>query len=162
MAFTRDPVSVLFDRGAAELLARAYARPGQWVATRLTAPGLRHQVWARAQGIEPYSRDRWGMQRWPRAFVRSVYYRHQWYYSGTRRGLGDRRRAEKYTGLAIKVEVGPLVYVGAVRGWRVRIRVLPGGAAARAAVRRQPAARRYTENPALLSEPATRDWASTG
>lgn len=125
------------DRGAVALLERAHARPGVWVRTRLEAPTLRHQVWARARGIEPYS-DARGMARWPRGFTRSLYYLNKRRYGG-----------------ALQVRVGPRGFFRAQLGWPVAIRIRPGGGQAYAAVA---ARRRYTENTALRSEVQQRDY----
>jgi hypothetical protein len=155
MPAQRDPVSVLMDRGAAALLERAYARPGEWVRTRLEAPTLRHQVWARARGIEPYS-DARGMARWPRGFVRSLYYLNKWYYWPSRRGLErGRRRSSPAQTWALQVAVGRRGYFRAQLGWPVAVRVRPGGPEAYAAVA---ARRRYTDNPAVRSEFQQRDY----
>jgi hypothetical protein len=150
----RDPVSVLMDRGAAALLERAYARPGVWVRTRLEAPSLRQQVWARARGIEPYA-DARGMERWPRAFVRSLYYLHKWYYWPGRGLERGRRRTAPDRAYALQVRVGARGYFRRQLGWPVAVRVRPGGPQAYAAV---PAGRRYTDDPAIRSEVQQRDY----
>lgn len=149
-------MSILLDRGARDLLARAYARPGVWQGTRLAAPTLRHQVWARQQGIEPYQRDRWGLQRWPRAFKRAIYYQHKWYYRPGRGLLASRRMTENRT-LALQVQIGKRGFFGGESGWPVRVRTRPGGLTAARAVAARPSAS-YVENDQLQSTFADRDY----
>ena len=169
MPARRDPVSELFDAGAARLLRRAYARPGRWAGTRIAAPTMRHTRWAAAQGIELSGPDNapggQARNRWMRAFIRAVYYQHKWHYREGQ-GLGERRTAPNQS-RALRYEVG-LVRLDRVdgrvvnRGRAVRIIVLAGGQAAQDAAEAMPASRKIYENGApgaRWSDPARRDWA---
>lgn len=170
MPLVRDPVSELFDAGAARLLRRAYARPGQWVGTRIAAPTPRHVRWARAQGIDVFARDSVpggaARNRWMRGFVRSVYYQHRWFYREGQ-GLGTEKRVSGGSARAVRYEVG-LVRLdrnaaGDVinRGRAVRIKVLAGGAAAQSAAERMPDAKKIFvagEPGPRWADPAQRDW----
>jgi hypothetical protein len=169
---TRDPVSELFDKGAAKLLARAYANPGAWVGTRIAAPTPRHTRWAASIGIELSGPDRApggaARNRWMRAFIRSVYYQHKWFYrQGEGLRLGDKRAAPNQS-RALRYEVGLVrldrTPAGAVanRGRAVRIKLVEGGDAAQRAARRMPASKRIFNDDgttgARWSNPADRDW----
>jgi hypothetical protein len=88
--YQRDPVSVLLDRGAREMLARVYAAPrGQWVMTRLADPSPGHAAWARGiHGIDVSGPDNAptlsgrhvnAHTRWGRAFMRALWHQHRWY-----------------------------------------------------------------------------------
>ena len=151
MPARRDPVSELFDAGAARLLGRAYARPGSWVGTRIAAPTQRHARWARGQGIDLYGKDRApggrARNRWMRGFVRAVYYQHKWYFregqgvSGEKRVSANRSRALQYEVGTVRLDrnaAGDIIN----RGRAVRIRVLPGGAAAQRAAAATPESRK--------------------
>jgi hypothetical protein len=81
--FQRDPVSVLFDSGARRLLARAYADPGNWAATRLAEPEARHVAHFAGMGINVLGPDNAATvsgrhydarSRWARAMIRSLHY----------------------------------------------------------------------------------------
>lgn len=169
MAYARDPVSVLFDQGARNLLSRAYERPGQWVGTRLADPGPRHLAHLARLGIDPGERDTAtggaAKSRWARGFVRACYYQHKWW-SSTSPGQpwrAERRTSPRHAG-ALEVEVGRRVPVLGVipAGRAVRIRMRPGGAAARSAVRKLPDSRRiYTDAGKAAgrwADPDRRDW----
>lgn len=152
----RDPVSELFDAGARKLLARAYARPGIWVGTRLAPPRDRHRTWARASGIDLDEVDRWGQRRWVRAFIRACYYQHQWYWDGTtgqRAGWRPTRRMTPFRGYALVYEPGRTSKLGVA----FRVRILEGGRSSEQAVRRHPS-RSYAENPDLRSSVGDRDY----
>lgn len=156
MALQRDPVSELFDRGAATLIRRAYARPGRWAGTRVRLPGARHLAWAAARGIvldgpDPVPGGK-ARSRWVRGFIRSVYHTNTWY---VRDGQpGPRRMGKNPQGL--RFEVGRIGYAkGAGVGWPVRIMVVPGAAAGYGRV---PAGQSYVRDPAVRSDPADRDW----
>jgi hypothetical protein len=87
--YERDPVSLLLDRGAREMLARVYAaRRGEWVMTRLADPTPRHLAWGRANGWDLFGPDNAATlsgrhinahTRWGRAFMRALWYQHKWY-----------------------------------------------------------------------------------
>jgi hypothetical protein len=87
--YERDPVSVLLDRGAREMLARTYAAPrGQWIMTRLADPTDRHRLWAKLHGIDLDGPDNAqtlsgkhinAHTRWGRAFMRALWYQHRHY-----------------------------------------------------------------------------------
>lgn len=140
MTTTRDPVSVLFDTGAAELLRRAYAAGrGTWAGTRLGDPGPQTRLWLISLGVDWQGPDapavadpaaRGGLDckdRWTRAFVRALYYQHRWYSGGDGPRAGRRLTANRAG--ALQVDVGrrlpPLGIFPAGRA--VRIRVLQGG-----------------------------------
>ena len=144
-------MSVLFDDGARRLLARAYARPGQWAGTRLANPTLAHRGYLASLGIDPMGPDGKSGEgtlnartRWARGFVRALNYQHK-------------RTQKAYLGLIIEVgrampggkQAGTLL----VPGRAVRIKVMRGGTAH---VRRK-AGLVYTEGPGR-ADPAARDW----
>lgn len=157
MPARRDPVSEWFDQGATDLLARAYARPGEWAATRLLDPEPRHLARAAALGLDLLGRDdvpAGGLNartRWARGFVRALYYQH---------------KHAQGTATAIEVEVGFVKRrLGVIPAGRaVRVRVRPGGRAANRAARSEPKSRRiYTDDRkagARWADPARRDWAA--
>jgi hypothetical protein len=168
----RDPVSELMDGGARALLSRAYARPGRWAETRLADPGPRHLAVLAVRGINPFGPDdvsaRGGRgldarSRWARGFVRALYYQHQWYSEPGGQWRTARRLVPRRAG-ALQVEVGRKVPTAGIipAGRIVRIRLLPGGEAARRAVRRLPDSRRiYTDRgdqAARSADIANRDW----
>lgn len=161
MAAERDPVSVLWDRAAAQLLARARRARGGWAATRIADPSPRQRAaLLAAYGIDPdgpdrpsTARRRGGLNartRWARGFVRSVHW------------LNDTRHGGP--GLALEVEVGahrpPLGVIPAGRA--VRLRVRRGGQVAMRAVGRKPDAQRIWDDggqPAdRFSRLTLRDW----
>jgi hypothetical protein len=158
--YERDPVSVLFDEGARRLLERAYARPGQWIGTRVKAPSAAEAGWFAAQGINVYGRDQIGRDRWAAGFIRAVYYQHRNYRTG--RGWGGRRLAP-YDGRAIRYELGrQLRELGVIPAGRaVRIKSVPGGPAAVRAAERLPYSQRILTDSGpgpLISVAADRDW----
>src|SRR5262252_6339767 len=119
MPYRRDPVSELFDAGARRLLARAYARPGQWAGTRLANPSPQHLAYLSSLGINPLSRDDKSgagklnaRTRWGRGFVRALYYQHRNYSDAPGGGWRDAKRTTPRSDLSLVVEVG---------------RALPGG-----------------------------------
>ena len=161
MAAERDPVSVLWDRAAAQLLARARAARGGWAGTRIADPSPRQRAaLLQAYGIDPdgpdrpsTARRRGGLNaktRWARGFVRSVHW------------LNDRRHGGP--GLALEIEVGahrpPLGVIPAGRAVRVRVR--RGGSVALRAVARKPDSARIWDDEGFpagrFSDPALRDW----
>lgn len=173
--YERDPLSVPMDDGARALLARAYAARGGWVSTRLADPDDRARRWAYGMGINPGARDAPPVSggrglsaktRWGRAFVRSLYYQHRWY-GGARAGGGAGLRAGRRSvpnSRPLEVQVGRHVTAGvrAPAGRLVRVRVRPGGQAARRAVEQLPDTRRIYDDDgaraARWSDPALRDW----
>lgn len=177
-AWQRDPVSVLFDSGARRLLARAYARPGTWVGTRLADPTPRHLGWLRRRGIEWNGPDNVtatggsgidARTRWARGFIRAVYYQHKWYSAPAGGGPGwrtERRTTPRDAG-GLQIQVGRrLPGAGPVPpGRAVRIRVLRGGRAKERAVEAIPSSRRWAEGRKgnrtagpRWADPAARDW----
>lgn len=160
-------MSVLFDAGARKLLRRAYARPGQWVGTRLADPPARTVAWAVELGINLLGPDNASTlsgaalparTRWARAFIRSVYYQHKWHYA--RGELQPTRRLRPNPDRSVEFEVGRRVPVLGIlpAGRAVRIRVRTGGQAATRAVRKMPeGARIYTDD----GHPGGR-WAYSG
>jgi hypothetical protein len=162
MAYTRDPVSEFMDTGAARLLRRAYARPGQWAGTSLAHPTAAHLAWAHREGINLREVDR-GVDRWTRAFIRSLYYTHRWYYRpGEGLRMAEKRlapgdsRALVYEVGRVRLDRRPGRGV-TIRGRAVRIRVLPGGQAAWDAI---PEDQRYAVlgGSAAQADAPARDW----
>ena len=174
--YSRDPVSVRFDGGARKVLERAYARPGVWIATRITDPTPRQVAWLRLHGISwrgpdnPSAQGGSGLNardRWTRGFVRAVYFQHKWYSGGgTRPWRAQRRGTPRYSG-ALQIEVGRRVPARGVipSGRAIRIRLLKGGMAKERAVEAIPAQRRWAagrkgerEAGPRWSDPTARDW----
>ena len=155
-------MSELFDRGARTLLERAYARPGQWVGTRVTFPSPRHLAHFATLGINVAGTDQWGRDRWTAGFIRAVYYQHKWFYS--QGALRSERRTTANQTRAVKYELGRRMPVRGVipAGRAVRIMVNPGGGKAMAAVKRLPDSRRIYDDggdPAgRWADPNGRDW----
>jgi hypothetical protein len=158
----RDPVSVLWDPAAAQLLGRARRARGQWAATRIADPSPRQRAaLALSYGINVDGPDapstqggrRGGLNartRWARGFVRALYYANDSRHGGP--------------GLALEVEVGahkpPLGVIPAGRAVRVRVR-RGGSVAIRAVQRKADGARIFDEAgmPAgRFSDPSLRDW----
>lgn len=164
MGFERDPVSVLFDRGARQLLERAYARPGQWVGTRIAGPSPGQVAYFASQGINVLGRDEQGRDRWAAGFVRAVYHQHKWYRTG--RGWGTRRTVPN-EGRAISNELGrQLRALGVIPAGRaVRLKSRPGGGAAVRGANRLPADERIfigaTQGPRAVDS-TNRDWLDVG
>jgi len=171
VAYQRDPVSERFDAAARRLLARAYARPNQWVGTRLADPGVRARQFAAARGIDLGAADKGGSAiggsrgglnartRWARAFVRSLYFCHK--YSGR-------------AGRPIQVEVGRHIPAspqfdprnpsagGFPAGRAVRVKYGQGGKSRERAVRRLADRDRiYADDGSQgrrWADPVRRDW----
>lgn len=146
--YQRDPVSELFDRGAARLLARAYERPGHWAGTRVKPPGPPQVAYALRRGINVLRPDPAAGDRWTRGFLRSVYHLNTWYVWGGQMQSGRRRMYKNPQGL--RYQVGSFQ-----RGWPVRIMVVTGGSGGYGRV---PDARSYTRSAAVRSSPEDRDW----
>jgi hypothetical protein len=162
--FERDPVSVLWDGAARALLRRAIDARGEWQGTRIADPSERQRAMLRRMGINVNARDNPSAQaglsrggnginahtRWARGFVRAVFYHN------------DRRHGGR--GRSLDLEVGRYLPAGATvpAGYAVRLRTVPGGAAAARAARRLPdAARIYTDEGGpgkRWSDPDLRDW----
>ena len=180
VSYERDPVSVLHDRGAREMLARVYAAPrGQWVMTRLADPTDRHRLWAKLHGWDLDGPDNAqtlsgkhinAHTRWGRAFMRALWYQHRQFGPEPGRGArsirGTRRTAP--TGSPLQVEWGrrlPGSVTGRVlpAGRAVRIRVPYGGGTARRVVEGKGFLDRiYTHDggqAGRFSIAAERDWA---
>lgn len=173
----RDPVSVLFDAGARQLLERAYANPGTWQGTRLADPDRRHVEWGLALGINVLGPDspsvrggrRAGLNartRWCRGFVRALYYQHRWYSTpGKNPQWRDERRLSPRSTGALQVEIGRALPVRGVipAGRAVRIRLAAGGQAKQRAARALPEGDRIWaddgEPGGRFSYPDLRDWA---
>jgi hypothetical protein len=160
MPFSRDPVSELMDNGAAALLTRAYARPGQWVGTSLAPPKPEHMRWAAAQGVDLNSVDDRGVNRWMRGFIRAIYYQHKWYARVGSEGLMELRRDTRRMSSDLVKDTRAIVFqagVASPMGRAIRIRVVVGGKKAYDAV---PKERRYTEpgNNRIRNVPQERDW----
>ncbi len=164
--YSRDPVSVLFDPGARALLARAYARPGQWAGTRLSNPSPAHRAYLAGLGIDPMGPDSKSgagtlnaRTRWARGFVRSLNYQHKWWSDAPGGGWRSTRRTAPRADLGLIIEVGRAMPGGTqagtllVPGRAVRVKVMRG---ARQHVRRK-VAQVYTEGNGR-ADPARRDW----
>lgn len=164
----RDPVSVLFDAAARRLLERAYRSPDKCAATRLADPtSAQRAAVASTYQVDVDAADDAGKgqarTRWGRAFMRSVYYQHRWYYT---RGvkLATTRRTELST-RPLKISIGRHMPVKGVipAGRLVVIEVLPGGQAKDRALAAKPASDRYITpdgepGPAWNEGPESRDW----
>lgn len=175
--YERDPVSVLLDRGAREMLARVYGeRRGTWVMTRLADPTDRHRAWALGRGWDLDGPDNAATlsgkhinahTRWGRAFMRALWYQHRHF--GPEAGRGARGiRAERRmqpTGSALQVEWGRRLPGSAVlpRGRAVRIRIAYGGKTARRVVEGKQNVDRIwvgdREQGGRFSVASERDWA---
>ena len=161
MPAERDPVSVLWDGAAAQLISRARAARGGWAGTRIADPTPRQRAALQGlYGINPDGPDRpstaarrGGVNartRWARGFVRAVYYANDTRHGGP--------------GLALEIEVGahkpPLGVIPAGRA--VRLRVRRGGQVAARAVARKPDGARIWDDDGIpagrFSDPGLRDW----
>lgn len=156
--YQRDPVSEWFDRAAEQWLERAYRRPGKWEPTYLAPPSAARRAQAHLMGEDLDKRDRWGELRWVRAFKRAVYNAHKLYGYAADFRPGD-ARASDAGATALRWETGGLLRKS---GWptrrrELRIMIVPGGAAADAAVARVPAAKTYTADAAYRSKPGPPD-----
>jgi len=175
MPAERDPVSELLDRGARELLVRAYSVPsGTWVMTRLADPSREHLDWAQDMGIDSLlgpdrattiSGERANAHtRWGRAFVRALYFNHRWYGDRAAKGMRSERRTVPY-GTPLQVEWGRRMPVREVipAGRAVRIRTAAGGRTALRVVQAKPDSQRIYEDDGApagrWADPARRDWA---
>jgi hypothetical protein len=179
LMWERDPVSVLLDRGARDMLARVYqAKRGEWVMTRLADPTDRHRAWAAARGWDLDGPDNAATlsgrhvnahTRWGRAFMRALWYQHRQY--GPEPGRGARgvreTRRNAPNGTALQIEWGrrlPGSTSGRMlpAGRAVRIRIAYGGRTARRVVEAKPYADRiYTTDGGQggrFSVAAERDW----
>lgn len=165
----------MLDRGARQLLERAYAqRTGTWVMTRLADPSLEAEALALASwGIVLMAPDVPATQggtavnahtRWGRAFMRALYYQHRWYGDPAHNAMRATRRVQPL-GRPLQVEWGRRVPVRGVipAGRAVRVRIAAGGKTARRVVAAKPdSARIYDDagTPAgRWADPALRDWA---
>jgi hypothetical protein len=158
----RDPVSTWFDRDARTFLDRVYARPGQWVGTRVAAPTPVEAARAALEGINVAGRDHLGRPRWVAAFVRSAYYQHKWHRTG--KSWHDDRRLTANDARGISYEVGRWMPRRGVvpAGYAVRFMSRPGGRAAMKAVGKMPESKRIfladgSPGP-RWADPATRDY----
>lgn len=149
-------MSELFDTGARALLARAYAKPGQWQGTSIAIPSARHIAYFAGQDINVLGTDQWGRDRWAAGFIRAVYYQHKWYYAQGQ--LGTIRRMTATDSRGLQYEIGRMT----LRGRAVRIRTRQGGDAAMRAVKRLPDSKRIYDNAgapaARWADPTKRDW----
>lgn len=173
MPTTRDPVSALFDKGARDLLDRAYGKPGFWAETRLVPPTARQVRWAAGLGINVNGPDdvsaRGGRginarSRWARGFVRALYHQHRWYSGpGPGQWRPERRTVPRRSG-ALRVEVGrQAARLGVIPAGRIiRVQLDTGGMSKERAVAAMPASEQYVTNDgergARWSDPALRDW----
>lgn len=144
-AATRDPLSEWFDTPARRLIRRAYARRGQWTGVYLAPPTITQRAYAARLGIyDLYERDRWGEQRWVRAYKRAVYYqlKKHGYADGFR---PDQFRASPWPAVALEWQTGRRVLRSGwpSRRWAIRVRLHDGGASARRAALAKPASERW-------------------
>jgi len=139
MVATRDPLSEWFDPAARRLIERAYAHRETWCGVYLAPPTLTQRAYAARLGIYDLGeRDRWGEQRWVRAYKRAVYY--QLKKHGFADGFRpDVFRASPWPGVALEWETGKRVLKAGwpTRRWAIRVRLHKGGGAARRAAERK-------------------------
>jgi hypothetical protein len=164
MAYQRDPVSVLFDRAARQLLDRVYATPGQWVSTRLLDPTDEQVAYFRSEGIDVLAADRPPVNgtprldahtRWSRGYVRALYYQHNWYSQiGGRGWRGQRRTVQRQAG-SLQVDVdGHRPALGVIGAGRIiSVCLMAGGQAADRA-----AERAERERGVVDADATRRDW----
>jgi hypothetical protein len=156
---TRDPLSEWFDPAARRLIERAYASRGQWTGVYLAPPTPLQRAHAARLGFYDLAeRDRWGEQRWPRAFKRAVYWnlkKHGWH----DRPRWDDWRASAWPAVALEWQTGARVLRPGwpSRRWAVRVRLHDGGSAASRAARAKPAAERWVDT-GRQSTVGDRDW----
>ena len=159
MPATRDPLSEWFDPAARRLIERAYANRGQWTGVYLAPPTPLQRAHASRMGFYDLAeRDRWGEQRWVRAFKRSVYYqlkKHGWHDAPR----WTETRASGWPGVSLQWETGQRVLKRGwpSRRWAIRVKVDAGGSAAARAARAKPAGEQWV-GAARQSTPADRDW----
>jgi hypothetical protein len=160
--YKRDPLSVWFDRVAADWLARAYRNAGSWEGLYLAPPSAARRAQAAAElGIYNLGEvDRWGMDRWTRALKRATYYQHKHYGYAAEFRLADQRVSDR-AATALDWQTGGLIRK---TGWPQRrrqldIRVLPAGWAADTSVLALPPSQQYTSaaGAGLRSRPAPPD-----
>lgn len=135
----RDPLSVRYDGLTAGLLGDALARQGRWIVRAVPRPAFRSSAsrgWLAEHGIDLDAVDSGGLTSYQRSYQRSLY--HQ------AKELGISAGPE--SSLSLQREWGPETRHGRLLSVRISTRT-----AAVRAVRRKPAAVRYTENPALKS-----------
>jgi hypothetical protein len=141
MAYQRDPVSILFDRAARQLLDRVYADPGEFVRTRLADPDDDQISYFRSLGIDVMAADRPPVNgtprldahtRWSRGYVRALYYQHNWFSQIGGRGWRAQRRTVQRQAGSLQVDVdGHRPALGVIPGGRiVAARLMAGGLAA--------------------------------
>jgi hypothetical protein len=159
MPATRDPLSEWFDPAARRLLERAYANRGQWTGVYLAPPTPLQRAHAARMGFyDLYERDRWGEQRWVRAFKRSVYYqlkKHGWHDAPR----WNEVRASGWPAVSLQWETGRRVLRsgGPSRRWAIRVKVDQGGSAAARAARAKPEREQWAGT-SRQSTVADRDW----
>lgn len=155
----RDPLSEWFDTAARRLIRRAYANRGQWVGVYLAPPTVLQRAYAARLGIyDLYERDRWGEQRWVRAYKRSVYYNLKKHgFSDAPRW--DQTRVSAWPAVALEWQTGKRVILKGwpTRRWAIRVRLHDGGSAARRAAERKPASEQWvgTGRQSTIDD---RDW----
>jgi hypothetical protein len=180
LMYERDPVSLLLDRGAREMLERVYrARRGTWVMTRLADPTDRHRAWAAGRGWDLDGPDNAptlsgkhvnAHTRWGRAFMRALWYQHRQYGPEPGRGARGIRTSRRMTPTpaALQIEWGrrlPGSKTGQLlpAGRAVRIRIAYGGKTARRVVEAKAASDRIYLNDGSqggrFSVAEDRDWA---
>jgi hypothetical protein len=138
MPAARDPLSRRYDAATGALVGEAVAKRGRWVYRAVPRPstrGARSRAWLAERGIELDAVDSGGLTTYQRAYQRSLYQSAKELGISTPEGDWSLQR-----------EWGPVTRHGRVIGVRISSK-----AAARRAVRRKPAAERYTENPAIRS-----------
>jgi hypothetical protein len=156
---TRDPLSEWFDVAARRLIRRAYANRGVWTGVYLAPPTPLQRAHAARLGIyNLYERDRWGEQRWVRAYKRAVYYqlkKHGW--ADVPRW--DETRISAWPAVALEWQTGQRVIRSnwPARRWAIRVRLHDGGSAAATAARAKPAGEQWVGT-SRQSGPDDHDW----
>jgi hypothetical protein len=172
---TRDPVSEMFDGAARHLLIRAYAKPGQWVTTRVTDPTPRQAGYASERGIDVHGPDNPSVRggkgidaktRWMRAFIRALYYQHSNYGEPSVVSLRSAGRpwtfprdSRYHSGGSVRVQVGQhRPALGVIPAGRIIRIMLVSAAAATAEINRRPESYRSDSGGPRQSDPSLRDW----
>jgi hypothetical protein len=157
-----DPVSVTMTRAARRLLDRVYAADGDWAATRLADPTaaqlgywLLHGI--NVRGPDPV-RSGTARTRWGRAYVRRLWYEHQWWSAAP--GTAQWRTARRTVPRRVKldIEVGPWLPARGELippGREVRVRL---AAPSHATWRDVPPERRYSHGGGAQRSAGDQDW----
>ena len=161
----RDPVAESMDKAARQLLSRVYRARGGWAATRLADPSAAQLAWWLAHGINVLARDSvppGGMRarsRWGRAFVRALWYQHQWYSGDPDTGgwRAQRRATRRRPGIEIEISRHRQVLGVIPAGRPVRVRLADPAAAAKR--KRDEDEWAWADGGPRWADPEDRDWA---